>query len=359
MELITVIVPIYKAEKFLLRCVSSIQNQTYKNLEIILVDDGSPDNCWELCQQFARQDSRIKIFHKENAGQGLARNDGLDMATGDYVTFIDSDDWISEDHIENLYSAIVENNADVALGNHTKVFANGETQTKMLSLKEGVYEGQSIVDEILLPLIGADTKNSKDILVNSSTSMNLYKMDVIRTNNIRYVSERYAVAEDFYFNVDFYHYSKRVVFTKECGYFYFQNFESTGEKYNPKRFERTLNYYSVICERVERYGLADRVGHRIGRSFLMKIRVAIRHITNSDMPRKEKLCRIEEILTNEVVHSVLLSYPIEDYNRSMRLLAKFMRAQRVRGVYRLMRSRENARNSKVLKKLLRKMGIGR
>ncbi len=359
MDLISVIVPVYNAEKYLQRCVGSIQNQTYKNLEIILVDDGSPDDCWSLCQQFAQEDSRIKIFHKENAGQGLARNDGLSMATGAYVTFVDSDDWISETHVENLYSALKSNGTDAALGNHTRVNVNGDKQVKMLPLEKGVYEGERIINEIMIPLIGADEKNSKDILINSSVSMNLYSMEIINANNIRFVSERFAVAEDFYFNVDYFYYSKKVVFTDECGYFYFQNLESTCEKYNPKRFERTLNYYAVITERAQRYGLLDRVEHRIERSFLMKIRVAIRHITLSDLTREQKFSGIKEILSDKVVQKVLNNYPIECYNRSMRLLAKLMRSQNVRGVYRLMRSRENARNNKVLKNLLKKMGIGR
>ena len=103
LELISVIVPVYNVEQYLLRCVDSIQKQTYQNLEIILVDDGSPDHCPQLCEQIKAQDSRVKVVHKENGGLGFARNSGLDVATGEYVTFIDSDDWIAEDHLDNLY----------------------------------------------------------------------------------------------------------------------------------------------------------------------------------------------------------------------------------------------------------------
>lgn len=359
MELISVIVPIYNAEKYLIRCVESIQNQTYKNLEIILVDDGSPDKCPQMCDDLMANDPRIKVIHKENAGQGLARNDGLAIASGAYVTFIDSDDWISETHIENLYLALVENQADVSLGNHIRITADGEKRAKRLSLKEGVYEGERIIEEIIIPLIGSDVSDKSDIKINSSSSMNLYRMAIIRAYNIRFVSERYTVAEDFYFNLDFFHYSKRVVYVKENGYFYFQNMESTCEKYNPKRFERTLNYYSVICEWVEKYGLKDRVEYRIERSFLMKIRVAIRHIVMSDLQRKEKLCQIKEILKNDTVKVALARYPIETYIPSMRFFAKMMRAQNVTAVYYLMRLREGSRNNKVSKKFLQWIGIGK
>ena len=105
MELISVIIPIYNAEPYLHRCIDSVRNQTHQNLEIILVDDGSTDRCPQICDELQMQDSRIQVIHKKNGGQGLARNSGLKIASGAYVTFVDSDDWISKNHIENLYRA--------------------------------------------------------------------------------------------------------------------------------------------------------------------------------------------------------------------------------------------------------------
>lgn len=112
--LISVIVPVYKAEPYLQRCVDSIRNQTHSNLEIILVDDGSPDRCGEMCDAFARKDSRIRVFHKENGGQSSARNLGLDNMTGDYVGFVDSDDWIEPGMYERLYDLISTHDAQIA-----------------------------------------------------------------------------------------------------------------------------------------------------------------------------------------------------------------------------------------------------
>lgn len=112
--LISVIVPVYKAEAYLEKCVNSIRNQTYRNLEIILVDDGSPDKCGEMCDAFAEKDSRIRVFHKKNGGQSSARNLGLDNMTGEYVGFVDSDDWIETDMYEHLYELIEQNNAQIA-----------------------------------------------------------------------------------------------------------------------------------------------------------------------------------------------------------------------------------------------------
>ena len=102
-DLISVVVPIYRVEKFLKRCVDSILNQTYKNIEVILVDDGSPDNCGLMCDEYKKQDHRVKVIHKQNSGLGYARNSGLDIAKGEFVSFIDSDDYISLDMYEKMY----------------------------------------------------------------------------------------------------------------------------------------------------------------------------------------------------------------------------------------------------------------
>ena len=101
--LISVIIPVYKVEKYLNKCVDSVLNQTYKNLEIILVDDGSPDKCPEICDEYAKKDDRIKIIHKQNGGLSDARNVGIEKSTGEYITFIDSDDYVDSNYIEQLY----------------------------------------------------------------------------------------------------------------------------------------------------------------------------------------------------------------------------------------------------------------
>lgn len=114
MDLISVIVPVYKVEKYLDQCIKSIVSQIYNNLEIILVDDGSPDNCPGICDQWAEKDDRIRVIHKNNGGLSDARNAGLEVATGDYIAFVDSDDWINEHYIEYLYEAIRQTDADLA-----------------------------------------------------------------------------------------------------------------------------------------------------------------------------------------------------------------------------------------------------
>lgn len=121
MDLISIIIPIYNVEKYIHRCVDSVMNQTYTDLEIILVDDGSPDNCGEICDEYAMIDNRIKVIHKKNGGLSDARNHGIESATGEWLFFLDSDDWIHPQTIERLYDAAVKNNVSVSMCAYVQV----------------------------------------------------------------------------------------------------------------------------------------------------------------------------------------------------------------------------------------------
>lgn len=129
---ISVIVPVYKVEAYLDKCVSSIVNQTYTNLEIILVDDGSPDNCPAMCDAWAEKDSRIRVIHKPNGGLSDARNAGMAVATGELMAFVDSDDWIAPDMYEHLYQRLSEDNSDIAACGVQMVWEN-KTPSRMLT----------------------------------------------------------------------------------------------------------------------------------------------------------------------------------------------------------------------------------
>lgn len=129
--LVSVIVPVYKVEKYLERCVNSILNQTYKNFELILVDDGSPDKCPEMCDEYAKKDLRVKVIHKENGGVSDARNVGMDEAKGEYITFVDSDDWIFPAYINEMIRLIQNNDAQISVCRFliTKQYTQNEKKT--------------------------------------------------------------------------------------------------------------------------------------------------------------------------------------------------------------------------------------
>ena len=154
-ELITVIVPVYNVEKYIHKCIDSIINQTYKNLEIILVDDGSPDNCGKICDEYAKKDSRIKVIHKENGGLSDARNAGIDVAKGEYLCFIDSDDEVTIDYVEYMYNMIVEDNTDMAISEVKKILKKSDiANLEVKEIEHNIYEPEQVFYYMLLAIKG-------------------------------------------------------------------------------------------------------------------------------------------------------------------------------------------------------------
>lgn len=341
MDLITVIVPVYKTEQYLRRCVESICNQTYENLQIILIDDGSPDRCPDICEEMARGDARITVIHQDNAGQGLTRNSGLQVAVGKYVTFLDSDDWISRDHIENLYREIMSSQADAAIGTYTSVSAKGEGCRHPLKLEQKTYDKEEIRSRILPELIGTDVSVASDVGIESSVCMTLYRMELISLHGVRFVSERTAVAEDLFFNLDFLSHAERVVAVNEYGYYYYTNNQSFSRYYDEKRFERTCCFYLMLQQRTIQWQRGTE--QRIRRTFLMKIRVNIRLIVNSNLGFLQKIKEIRKILDHELVRNALNQYPLRTYPAKLYILAIMMRWRFVIGVYCLMKLRDMIR----------------
>lgn len=142
--LVSVIVPIYKIEPYLEKCVISIINQTYRNLEIILIDDGSPDGCGQMCDLYAFADNRVRVIHQENNGLSEARNSGIDIATGEYILFVDGDDWIELNTVECLLQACLDHSADASCCGHYKEFTK-RTTTHPLVEEVKIYEGDKII----------------------------------------------------------------------------------------------------------------------------------------------------------------------------------------------------------------------
>lgn len=148
---ISVIVPVYKVEKYLGKCVESIINQTHSNLEIILVDDGSPDRCGEICDTYAAKDTRVKVIHKENGGLSDARNAGIEVATGDYIGFVDSDDYIHPQMYEKLLGAILEHDADMSICPYEYVDEEGEAISKENPVRTEVLSNIAALEKLASP----------------------------------------------------------------------------------------------------------------------------------------------------------------------------------------------------------------
>lgn len=222
-SLISVIVPIYNVEKYLDRCVDSIINQTYKNLEIVLVDDGSLDNCPKMCDDYAEKDSRIKVVHKENGGLSDARNAGMKVATGEYVSFIDSDDYVSLDFYETLLDTIVDNNSDIVECGVVKFYEDNSFDKNSDDLKVTNY----------------DTLDGLEGLINENPFKQhvwnkLYKSSIAL--DIPY--EVGKLNEDEFWTYQIFGKAKKVTRIYKTMYYYFQRGSSImGKGYNIKRLD--------------------------------------------------------------------------------------------------------------------------
>ena len=203
-EKISIIVPVYKVEAYLPKCIESIIHQTYHDLEIILVDDGSPDKCGEICDQYAQKDDRIHVIHKKNGGVARARNDGIEYASGDYISFIDSDDWIAENAYEILYQGLKQYDADCSVGKCvTLIDKNGTLSPKKNSDSPVRCETAS--------------EAMKHVLLSGSAVWNrLFKREVFQ--QIRFPLDR--VNDDEVVALHAYAECKKIVFLNQDTYYY-------------------------------------------------------------------------------------------------------------------------------------------
>ena len=206
-ELVTIVVPIYNVEKYLKKCIESILNQTYKNLEIILVDDGSTDKCGKICDEYSLKDSRIKIIHKKNGGLSEARNYGIENANGNYITFIDSDDYLDGEFIENILKIALETKADLVISGLKNVYE----KQKDVCADNNKYYAKLSKEETYYKVL---TQKDIDVTANAK----LYKKEIFET--IRYpVGELY---EDIKIIDKIIEKANTIVYTKYKGYFYLQ-----------------------------------------------------------------------------------------------------------------------------------------
>lgn len=235
-ETVSVIVPVYEAESYILRCVTSVLCQTYEHLEVILIDDGSTDRSFKICSQLVQQDSRVHVYHQKNQGVAAARNKGIEYATGEFIFFLDSDDWIDKITLLEMVSTIKKYGTEICLCGFC-------------------YESESSYKNVNVGMDFTIAKNKfmnnlfwelyeKAILFNIGTK--LYKTDIIKKNNIRFC-ENMMVYEDICFFFDYMSYVNDLSFCKGCFYHYFQeNSNSITHSYKKEFWKNTMDYCNVL-----------------------------------------------------------------------------------------------------------------
>lgn len=253
MPKVSVIVPIYNVEKYLDRCMESLLNQTLKDIEIIMVDDGSPDNCPEMCDEYARKDSRVKVIHKKNAGLGLARNSGLEVATGEYVSFVDSDDFTDVDAYRSLYENAQKRNADVVYAGFLMQHSDNTESECFVLDKE--WKGKEI-NTFLKSLIYDSLPDKEKIWMSVWNA--IYKRKVIENNNIRFLSEREYLSEDVVFHTMLLPLCRKVVCIPKTFYHYCYNGTSlTHCNFKLEKIACNFRLYEKLKETIKKNNLNE------------------------------------------------------------------------------------------------------
>lgn len=276
MTKVSVVLPIYNVEKYLKRCMDSLLNQTLKDIEIVMVDDESPDNCPHLCEEYKSKYANIKVVHKKNGGLGYARNSGLEVCEGEYVAFIDSDDFVDIHMFEDLYNYAHKNGLDACFCGYNVYKDNDHIRKRQEKSDYEICDGRKAVDGVLMDMVGAEPSYYSDVKILSSMWKGIYSLETIKNNRLIFVSEREFIAEDIMFHIDFLPHAYKVGFVPECYYYYCDNGTSLTRSYRSDRFERELYQYRSMELRLLDQGYTKTLFmNRLDRYLMLKIRACI------------------------------------------------------------------------------------
>lgn len=308
---VSIIVPVYNVERYINRCIDSLISQTLYNIEIILVDDESPDNCANICDEYAKKDSRIKVIHKKNGGLGFARNSGLEIARGKYVAFVDSDDFVDINMYKILYKTAIENKLDTVLSGYNKV--QGEYVLKKFPGTDCIlsFRGKNDTFSLLIDMIGTEPNEKKDFKFEMSVWRGLYLREILEKYTIRFPSEREFISEDIIFHIKYFSHASSVDVLPNCFYNYSVNPNSLTMIYNPQRFEKNKTLYLEVKRLLkEIYGYTESA--KVDRMFLSRVRATIYQAVNniSQVGYSEVKKNIIAIRRDIIFEKVLAGYYI-------------------------------------------------
>lgn len=331
---VSIIVPVYNVEKYLERCIDSLRKQTLCDIEIILVDDSSKDLSLEICKKAADEDCRIKVIHKANEGAGKARNAGLRAACGEYVGFVDSDDFVEADMFKTLYEKAEEYGSDLVMSGVLFVDGNmfskeGECIRKNYFDKDTHFETEEALKKLRMGIVGALPDDADDSKYGMSIWKNLFRHEIIRNNDIIFMSERDMLSEDAVFMIDYISCIKKATGIKEAFYNYCRNEESISKSYKKERFEKSL----VFVDEVEKRFVKD-IEPREYRMYIDRFWQAMCRVLCSQeiMYADDKgikysvlKSRLKSVCTHPLTVRTLKSYPLDKLPLKQRLFAYCMK----------------------------------
>lgn len=302
--LVSIVVPVYNTEKYLDRCLKSITSQTCRRLEILLIDDGSSDGSGRLCERWAEEDGRIRVFHKRNAGAGMARNTGIEAARGEYICFFDSDDCVALDVIEKALRRAQEDHSDVVVFGYYRV-RRGHAPVPVIPKPDRRLYSGSEVQELFLPdLLGPDVKNGKfpNLFMGA---WSLFSMELIRRTGWRFVSEREILSEDIYSQFCLYRDVRRVSVLPEPLYYYYESSGSLSHSGREERMKRINLFYSSCLETGRRLGYGERILERLPYHYLSLVMEYLKMIVSSSEPAERKTFLFRQAILDGQLQQVL------------------------------------------------------
>ncbi len=307
---VSIIVPCYGVEKYLEKCVKSLIGQTLRDIEIILVDDKSPDGTPVLCDQWVAKDERVEVIHKSvNEGLGMACNTGLDAAAGEYVAFCDSDDWVDAEMYKAMYKVAKKNDADAVFSGIQTVDQYGVVRLMAEPKRFEVIEGEKVKD-FLLDMIGKKPSAKEDRDVQMSAKITLYRLEMIRKYGLRFVSEREMISEDLIWHIDILGHAQRIVTIPKTFYYYYNNTDSLTKTVRTDRFSFFLSLREEVVRRCIELGISEEVKVRAERLFMGHCRQYMKQICKSAMSYKEKKQLMKQICSHEVWDVIWKNYPV-------------------------------------------------
>lgn len=316
---VSVIIPVYNVEKNLLRCLDSLQNQTLQNIEIILVDDASTDGSPKLCDQIAEKDQRVKVIHKMNEGAGRARNAGLSIAHGEYIGFVDSDDYVELTMFERLVSVAEQHEAELVLSGFMFVDGNmfseqGECQLQTYFDRITHFETKEALLKLKLGIVGAPPEAPDDSQYGMSIWKNLFKREIILNNHLSFESEREMLSEDALFMIDYISCIKKATGISDALYFYCRNEDSISKSYKKDRLEKSLVFLKAAEARFQKDSEPSIYQPYLERFWQAFCRVLcsqeIMYAKAHQVPYAELRSRLKTICLHEQTRKVLKAYPI-------------------------------------------------
>ena len=321
---ISIIVPIYNGAKYINKCIEMIINQTYKDFELIIVDDGSTDNSLAMCNEYAKKDSRIKLISKKNGGTWAARNSGIDESIGKYIIFFDCDDWYQDNLLQEMYTDIEINNVDLVISGQTNVIVdkNGKTIRKNTVLPNKYFFKSK--DEILSNYILLRKEEIGDTLWNK-----IYKSEIIKKYNLKF--ENYKRGEDTIFNASYYeHIDKCIVISKAFYSYRIENANPVWLKYCENYLHIVSLENETIINKLKEWGKYDKkaIEYQATHFTYRIIEYFYRLVyPKNGLDFKNKQKKVLNLLTNEqVIKNLNNSNVIGKFSR---LVVKFMKSKNV------------------------------